>query len=118
MRFRFLFLFLVMPVFLLSGCYRHRQLKGQARFGQLKMKPPVRVILFRATCVDQENLCAMIDTNHVTELVAKELEFRGFTVVDGATLVKDARYRTFRLAAPLNAASGATPSPPMRMWSK
>jgi len=80
-------------VVLLAGCRTIAPPKGEARFGANVPNTPLRVVLFPASCADQGDVCSHVDADSLTAAIAKELEFAGNTVVDGATLVKTARTR-------------------------
>jgi len=77
----------------LTGCRTIQPPKGEARFGADIPHHPLRVVLFPASCADQGDVCSHVDSDSLTSAIAKELEFAGNTVVDGATLVKTARTR-------------------------
>lgn len=55
--------------------------------------PPMRVVLFPPVCSEQDGGCDDVDASGVAGILRSELEMAGYTVVDGAELVAEARTR-------------------------
>lgn len=84
---------MLMAALVLTGCRTIQPPKAEVRYGATPQKGSLRVVLFPASCSDQGDVCSHVDAASLTAAIAKELEFEGHTVVDGATLVKTARTR-------------------------
>jgi len=65
-----------------------------ADFRLLSEPPPsMRIVLFPPSCTQDDGVCEDVDLSSLNALLRTELEFDGHTIVDGVTLVNQARSR-------------------------
>lgn len=85
---------LLVPLFAtLTGCRSWPAAVTDARRFEAAAKPPLRVVLFPPSCSAQDGGCDDVDVGGVFGILRSELELAGYTVVDGAELVAEARTR-------------------------
>lgn len=84
-----LFLFVAPLAVLASSCASPT---AELRRGDVAVEP-TRVVLLPASCASIEGLCTDAHVTATTQIVAKELSFAGYIVVDAEKLAVDARLK-------------------------